>query len=147
MEGKETDILLIEDNPGDARLLREALVECRMGHRLEVVTDGVEALRYLRREEPYARGFRPDLILLDLNLPRKDGREVLKEIKTDAVLRRIPVVILSTSEAEADILAAYDHHANCYICKPLDLEAFFEVAESIRRFWVDTVKLPAKGTP
>jgi len=147
MEGKEIDILLIEDNPGDARLLREALEECRMDHRLEVVTDGVEALRYLRREEPYSRGFWPDLILLDLNLPRKDGREVLKEIKTDAVLRRIPVMILSTSEAEADILTAYDCHANCYICKPLDLEAFFEVAESIRRFWVDTVKLPAKDTP
>ncbi len=147
MEGKEIDILLIEDNPGDARLLREALEECRMDHRLEVVTDGVEALRYLRREEPYSRGFRPDLILLDLNLPRKDGREVLKEIKTDAVLRRIPVMILSTSEAETDILTAYDCHANCYICKPLDLEAFFEVAESIRRFWVDTVKLPAKDTP
>ena len=147
MEGKKMDILLIEDNPGDARLLREALEECRMDHRLEVVTDGVEALRYLRREEPYLSGFRPDLILLDLNLPRKDGREVLKELKMDAVLRRIPVVILSTSEAEADILTAYDRHANCYICKPLDLEAFFEVAESIRRFWVDTVKLPVKGTP
>ncbi len=138
------DILLIEDNPGDTRLLEEAFGECGLDHRLAVVTDGVEAMRYLRREKPYTRGFRPDLILLDLNLPRKDGREVLMEIKTDAALRRIPVVILSTSAAEADILAAYDRHANCYISKPLDLDAFFAVAESIRRFWVDTVKLPAK---
>lgn len=138
------DILLIEDNPGDVRLLREAFGECGMDHRLAVVTDGVEAMRYLRREEPYPRGFRPDLILLDLNLPRKCGREVLMEVKTDADLRRIPVVILSTSGAEADILAAYDRHANCYIRKPLNLDAFFAVAESIRRFWVDTVKLPSK---
>lgn len=147
MEGKKIDILLIEDNRGDVRLLREALKECGMGHRLEVVTDGVEAIQYLRREEPYLRESRPDLILLDLNLPKKDGREVLLEIKTDANLRRIPVVILSTSDAEADVLTAYDRHANCYISKPLDLDAFFDVAESIRRFWVDTVKLPAKDTP
>lgn len=138
------DILLIEDNPGDARLLREALGECEMDHRLEVVTDGVEALSYLRREAPYPNRLRPDLILLDLNLPKKDGREVLMQIKKDANLRRIPVVVLSSSEAQADIVTAYDHHANCYISKPLDLDAFFEVAESIRRFWVDTVKLPAK---
>lgn len=146
-EQKEIDILLVEDNPGDARLLREALGECGMNHRLTVATDGVEAIRFLRREEPRSKGIRPDLILLDLNLPKKDGREVLSEIKTDPDLRRIPVVILSTSEAEEDIRVAYDRHANCYISKPQDLDAFFEAAESIRRFWVDTVKLPAKDAP
>ncbi|WP_372682025.1 response regulator [Desulfosarcina sp.] len=138
------DILLIEDNPGDVRLLQEAFGDCGIHHRLAVVTDGVEAMQYLRREEAYPGSIRPDLILLDLNLPGKDGRDILLEIKTDADLRRIPVVILSTSGAEADILAAYDRQANCYIRKPLDLDAFFAVAESILRFWSDTVKLPAK---
>jgi len=144
MKQQMIDILLIEDNPGDVRLLQEAFGECGMHHRLAVVTDGVAAMRYLRQEEPCPRGYRPDLIILDLNLPGKDGRDVLMEIKTDADLRRIPVVILSTSGADADILAAYDRHANCYIRKPMNLDAFFAAAESILRFWVDTVKLPAK---
>ena len=146
MEAIKIDILLIEDNPGDARLLSEALSECGLTCRLEVVADGVEAIRYLRQQAPHRNGFRPDLILLDLNLPKMDGRDVLMEIKTDADLHQIPVVVLSSSEAEADIATAYDRHANCYIRKPLDLDTYFEMADSIRRFWVDTVKLPVKGS-
>lgn len=147
MEHDRIDILLVEDNPGDARLLREALVECGMEHRLAVVGDGVEAIRYLRRDAAYQDESRPDLILLDLNLPKKDGREVLAEIKSDAELRRIPVVVLSTSDSEEDIVCAYDRHANCYISKPLELDAYFDVAEGIRRFWIDTVRLPVKASP
>lgn len=144
MVPKEITILLVEDNPGDIRLVREVMGECGMNHRLEIVTDGVEALDYLRREKTASHGCLPDLILLDLNLPRKDGREVLMEIKGDADLRRLPVVIFSSSEAEEDILSSYDHHANCYIRKPLDLDAFIEVVGQIGRFWIDTVKLPTK---
>lgn len=147
MKRKEIEILLVEDNPGDIRLVREALGECGMNHQLEVVTDGVAALEYLRRQKSSLNGFLPDLMLLDLNLPKKDGREVLMEIKRDAKLRRLPVVIFSSSEAEADILGSYDHHANCYISKPLDLDAFIEVVGQIGRFWIDTVILPTKVTP
>ena len=145
MARKEIKILLVEDNPGDIRLVREALSECGMNHRLEVVADGVAALEYLWREKSSVNGSLPDLLLLDLNLPKKDGREVLMEIKGDEGLRRIPVVIFSSSKAEGDILSAYRHHANCYICKPLDLDAFIEVVAQIGRFWLDTVILPTKA--
>jgi CheY-like chemotaxis protein len=147
MERKDIHILLVEDNPGDIRLVREALSECKVKHQLEVVVDGVKALKYLRREKSSLNGSLPDLILLDLNLPKKDGREVLMEIKQDTDLRHIPVIIFSSSEAEEDILSSYDHHANCYVCKPLDLDAFIEVIELIIRFWIDTIKLPTKVTP
>ena len=147
MTRKEINILLVEDNPGDIRLVREALDECGMYHRLEVAVDGVEALEYLRREKTSLNGSLPDLIILDLNLPKKDGREVLMEIKGDADLQCVPVVIFSSSKAEADILSSYHHHANCYICKPLDLDAFIEVVGQIGRFWIDTVLLPTKVIP
>ncbi len=147
MEQKGIDILLVEDNPGDIRLVREALGECGMNHRLDVVVDGVEALEYLRRKISSLNESLPDLILLDLNLPKKDGREVLIEIKGDADLRRIPVVIFSSSEAEEDILSSYDHQANCYICKPLELDTYIEVVGQIGRFWIDPVKLPTKAIP
>jgi chemotaxis family two-component system response regulator Rcp1 len=135
-------ILLVEDNPGDARLTQEALDEGKLINDLQVVTDGVEALACLRREGRYAHQELPDLILLDLNLPKKDGREVLEEIKKDPVLRRIPVVVLTTSKAERDILRTYDLHANCYIIKPVDLDQFLAVARSIENFWLTVVKLP-----
>jgi two-component system, chemotaxis family, response regulator Rcp1 len=135
-------ILLVEDNPGDARLTQEALDEGKLINDLQVVTDGVEALACLRREGRYADQELPDLILLDLNLPKKDGREVLEEIKKDPVLRRIPVVVLTTSKAERDILRTYDLHANCYIIKPVDLDQFLAVARSIENFWLTVVKLP-----
>jgi two-component system, chemotaxis family, response regulator Rcp1 len=137
------EVLLVEDNPGDVRLTREVLREGRIRNTLNVVGDGVEALRFLRREEPYADAPAQDLILLDLNLPKKDGREVLAEIKSDPVLRRIPVVVLTTSAAEADILKAYDLHANCYITKPVDLDQFITVIRSIEDFWLSIVRLPA----
>jgi CheY-like chemotaxis protein len=146
MKRNGIDILLVEDNPGDIRLLREALHECGMNHRLDVASDGVAALAYLRGQKPYTNRSLPDLIILDLNLPKKDGREVLTEIKSDPDLRYIPVIIFSSSKAEDDINCSYDHHANCYICKPLDLDAFIEVVELISRFWIDTVQLPTKVT-
>jgi two-component system, chemotaxis family, response regulator Rcp1 len=138
----EVDILLVEDNPGDARLLREALAEAKIRNRLHVVADGAEALAYLRRQDTFAAAVRPDLILLDLNLPGKDGREVLAEIKRDEDLRRIPVVILTTSQAEADVARAYDLHANAYVTKPLHMEQFITVVKSIEDFWLTIVKLP-----
>lgn len=136
------DILLVEDNPGDIRLTQEALKESKMRNRLNVVQDGVEALDFLRRKAPYDSAPRPDIILLDLNLPRKDGRAVLEEIKADADLRRIPVVILTTSDDEHDILRSYDLHANCYITKPLDLHQFASIVKTIENFWFQIVKLP-----
>jgi CheY-like chemotaxis protein len=136
------EILLVEDNPGDVRLTQEALRESKVLNQLAVAKDGVEALEMLRREGPYANQPRPDLILLDLNLPRKDGRELLADIKDDAILRRIPVVVLTTSEAENDILRAYDLHANCYIVKPVDLDQFMNVVRTIEGFWLSIVKLP-----
>ncbi len=143
--GDPIEILLVEDNPGDVRLTREALQDARITNRMSVAEDGVEALAFLRRQDRYAQAPRPDLILLDLNLPRKDGREVLAEVKADPLLRRIPVVILTTSAAERDILKAYDLHANCYITKPVDLDQFLAVVKSIEDFWLTVVKLPADG--
>jgi chemotaxis family two-component system response regulator Rcp1 len=138
------DILLVEDNPGDVRLTIEALKEAKVLNTLATVSDGVAALAYLNRQGKYADASRPDLVLLDLNLPRKDGREVLAEIKKDPVLKRIPVVILTTSKAEEDIVKTYDLHANCYITKPVDLEQFMIVVKSIESFWLTVVKLPPK---
>jgi CheY-like chemotaxis protein len=138
------EILLIEDNPGDARLTREALREARVGNRLSHVNDGVEAMAFVRREPPFADAPRPDLILLDLKLPRKDGREVLAELKADPVLRLIPVVVLTTSEAEQDILRTYELHGNCYITKPVDLEKFLHIVRAVESFWLAIVKLPGQ---
>src|SRR6185503_6916726 len=129
--GKPVEILLVEDNPGDVRLAVEALRDAKVHNNLTSVTDGEEALEYLRREGKYGEAPRPDLILLDLNLPRKDGREVLSEIKQDPTLKRIPVVVLTTSQAEEDILKAYNLSANCYISKPVDLDQFIKVVRSI----------------
>ena len=136
------DILLVEDNPGDERLTREALKEGKVYSNLHWVKDGVEAMAFLRREGKYAAAPRPEIILLDLNLPRKDGREVLEEVKADDRLRRIPVVILTTSKAEEDVLRTYNLHANCYVTKPVDLEKFIEVVKSIDDFWLTVVTLP-----
>ncbi|WP_254432549.1 response regulator [Magnetospirillum sp. SS-4] len=138
------EILLVEDNPGDARLAQEALKEGRMTSRLKVVVDGVEAMAYLRRDGQYAGSPRPHLVLLDLNLPRKDGRQVLAEMKADEDLRRIPVVVLTTSQAEQDILRSYDLHANCYITKPVDLDRFISVVRSIEEYWCSVVTLPPR---
>lgn len=143
---KPVEILLVEDNPGDVRLTVEALKEGKVLNRLSVVQNGVEALAFLRREGQYANAPRPHLILLDLNLPKKDGREVLAEIKTDDHLKRIPVVILTTSQAERDVLKSYSLHANCYITKPVDLDQFIAVVKSIEEFWLGIVMLPVNGT-
>jgi chemotaxis family two-component system response regulator Rcp1 len=140
--GRPVEILLVEDNPGDVRLTREALREGKLRNNLAVAVDGVEAIAYLRREGKFADATRPDLILLDLNLPRKDGREVLQEIKADASLRNIPVVVLTSSRAEEDIARAYDLHANCYVTKPVDFEQFIRVVKSIEDFWFTIVQLP-----
>jgi chemotaxis family two-component system response regulator Rcp1 len=137
------EVLLVEDNPGDVRLTKEALKEGRLLNNVNVVNDGIEAMAFLRREGKYVDAIVPDLILLDLNLPKKDGREVLAEIKSDPKLRRIPVVILTTSSAEEDILKTYDLHANCYVTKPVDLDQFIRVVQSIEDFWVTVVKLPS----
>jgi two-component system, chemotaxis family, response regulator Rcp1 len=136
------DILLVEDNPGDERLTREALKEGKVYSNLHWVKDGVEAMQFLWREGKYGSAPRPEIILLDLNLPRKDGREVLQEIKADDELRRIPVVILTTSKAEEDVLRTYNLHANCYVTKPVDLEKFIVVVKSIDDFWLTVVTLP-----
>ncbi|UCE17892.1 MAG: response regulator [Gemmatimonadota bacterium] len=143
--GKPIEILLVEDNPGDVRLTLEALKENKVSNNLHVASDGVEAMRFLGRDGEYSNSPRPDLILLDLNLPKKDGREVLAEIKEDTHLRRIPVVVLTTSQAEEDIAKAYDLYANCYVTKPVDLEKFITVVKSIEDFWVTIVKLPPDG--
>lgn len=135
-------ILLVEDNPGDVRLTMEALKDAEVPNRLSVVRDGVEAMEFLRRQGQYVAAPRPDLILLDLNLPKKDGRQVLKEIKADDTLKRIPVVVLTTSRTEEDILKAYDLNANCYITKPVDLDQFTQVMQAIEVFWMTVVKLP-----
>lgn len=142
MEIKAIKILLVEDNPGDARLTMEALKEGKFNNTLIHVRDGVEALDYLRREGAFKGAVRPDLILLDLNMPRKDGRETLAEIKADPDLRRIPVVILTTSKAEEDIFRSYDLHANCFITKPVKLAQFFDVVKNVEDFWMSIVKLP-----
>ncbi|MEH2376344.1 response regulator [Nostoc sp.] len=135
-------VLLVEDNPGDAQLTRIALEESKISIHLNVVEDGVEAMAFLRKQEKYVKAAHPDIILLDLNLPRKDGREVLAEIKGDENLKRIPVVILTTSQAEEDILKAYNLFANCYISKPVDFDQFVKIVESIENFWFAIVKLP-----
>ncbi len=140
--GRPIEILLVEDNPGDVRLIIEAFKENKLRNKLDVVEDGIEALAFLHQEGKYVDASRPDLILLDLNLPRKDGRQTLAEIKTDENLRRIPVVILTTSKTEEDILKAYDLNANCYITKPIGLDQFIKVVKSIEEFWLTIVKLP-----
>lgn len=138
------EVLLVEDSPADVRLTQEALKEEKLHVNLSVAADGVEAMAFLRREGEYARAPRPDLILLDLNLPKKDGREVLREIKSDEGLKNIPVVILTVSEAEEDVIKTYNLHANCYITKPLDLNQFSKVVKSIKDFWLTIVKLPSR---
>jgi CheY-like chemotaxis protein len=143
--GTLIEILLVEDNPGDVRLTIEALKDAKVLNRLSVAQDGIEAMAFLRREGKFADAPWPDLILLDLNLPRKDGREVLEEIKQDPDLRRIPVVVLTTSQAEQDILKTYNLHSNCYITKPVDLDQFITVVRSIEDFWLTIVKLPPHG--
>ena len=140
--GQPVEILLVEDNEGDARLAREAMLESKMRNTLHHVSDGEEAMAFLRRIGKYADAPRPSLILLDLNLPKMDGREVLAKIKSDDELRHIPVVILTQSSAEEDILASYDLHANCYITKPVDLTQFIKVVRSIDDFWLTIVRLP-----
>jgi chemotaxis family two-component system response regulator Rcp1 len=142
--GKPIEILLVEDNPGDVRLTQEAFNDGKILNKLHVVGDGIEALAFLNQEGEYADVPRPELILLDLNLPRKDGRDVLAEIKADGDLRRIPVVVLTTSCSEEDILKSYDLNANCYITKPVDLNQFIKVVKSIEDFWMTIVKLPSK---
>jgi CheY-like chemotaxis protein len=141
-EGSPIEILLVEDNPGDHRLTKEALKEGKVFNNLSWVKDGVEALDFLHRRGKHVRAARPDIILLDLNLPKKDGREVLAEIKADPDLRAIPVVVLTTSKAEEDVLRSYDLHANCYVTKPVDLDKFIVVVQSIDRFWLTIVTLP-----
>jgi CheY-like chemotaxis protein len=136
------EILLVEDNPGDVRLTKEALKEGKVYNNLHWAKDGVEALEFLKRQGKNANAPRPDIILLDLNLPKKDGREVLAVIKNDADLKHIPVVVLTTSEAEEDVLKSYALHANCYVTKPVDLEKFIQVVQSIDRFWLTVVTLP-----
>ena len=140
--GRPIEILLVEDNPGDVRLTIEALRESKVRNHLSVARDGVEALAFLRSEGAHAEAIRPDLILLDLNLPRKDGREVLAEVKADPDLKTIPVVILTTSRAEQDVLRSYELQANCYISKPVDLDQFITVVKSIEDFWLTIVTLP-----
>ena len=140
--GRPIEILLVEDNPGDVRLTVEGLKESKVRNNLHVARDGVEAMEFLRRTGPYSDAMRPDLILLDLNLPRMDGREVLLEIKSDAKLKTIPVVVLTTSRSEQDVLRSYELQANCYITKPVDLEQFITVVKSIEDFWFTIVTLP-----
>jgi len=140
------NILLVEDNPGDVRLTVEIFKEGKVINSLAVVSDGVEAMEFMRRQGRHSGAMRPDLVLLDLNLPRKDGRTVLAEMKADPDLRRIPVVVLTTSQAEVDILKSYDSHANCYISKPVALEEFIDVVRQIEGFWLTIVKLPSDQT-
>ena len=139
---RPVNILLVEDNPGDVRLTQEAFREGNIAVNLEVARDGVEAIAYLRKQAPFTDVVTPDLILLDLNLPKRDGREVLAEIKVDPDLKRIPVVVLTTSNAEADILKSYNLHVNCYLNKPVDFDRFFEIVQKIEDFWLTTAILP-----
>jgi chemotaxis family two-component system response regulator Rcp1 len=143
--GKPVEILLVEDNPGDVDLTLEALENSKIRNRLSVVNDGEEALAFLHRTGKHAGAPRPDIILLDLNLPKKDGREVLAEIKADDDLKPIPVVILTTSQAEEDIFKSYNLHCNCYITKPFDLHQFLRVVKAIEDFWLTIVRLPPRG--
>ena len=146
-KARPIEILLVEDNPGDVDLTVEALADAKVRNNLHVVSDGEEALAFVRQEGRFADSPRPDLVLLDLNLPRRDGHEVLAEMKADPTLRRIPVVVLTTSAEERDVLAAYDLHANAYICKPVDLEQFLTVVRSVEDFWLTIVCLPEGKAP
>lgn len=143
-DAEPVQILLVEDNPGDVLLTREALAEAKVANDLNVVRDGEDAMRFLRRQGDHVDAPRPDLVLLDLNLPRKDGREVLEEIKLDPELRRIPVIVLTTSAAEQDILQTYDLYANSYVTKPLDVDEFLAAVRSIEGFWLEVVRLPKR---
>lgn len=143
-DARPMDILLVEDNVGDVQLTREAMREGAMRSRLHVVADGVEALQFLRREGPHAGASRPDLVLLDINLPRKDGHQVLAELKADSDLCSIPVVVLTTSQSAEDVLRVYRGHANCFITKPVDLDEFFGVVRAIESFWLNVVRLPSR---
>lgn len=143
MNDQKAHILLVEDNPADIRLMLEILKEGNLPADFHVVTDGEEAIAFLRNEGEFEGKPRPEIIFLDLNLPKKDGREVLKEIKSDPSLKRIPVIVMTTSGAKEDIESAYDHHANCFITKPVDLQDFMKVAETLRGFWLNMVQLPA----
>jgi CheY-like chemotaxis protein len=142
MSTSQVNILLVEDNPGDVRLMREALATNGTPNKLSVCEDGEQAVRYLKRSDPFPQAIRPDLIFLDLNLPKKDGREVLAEIKRDESLRRIPVIVLTTSEAERDIQRAYELYANCYVQKPSDLDEYISVIKACETFWFHIVRLP-----
>jgi CheY-like chemotaxis protein len=139
------EVLLVEDSPGDVRLTREAFKDAKVHINMHVASDGAKAMAFLKREGEYASAPRPDLVLLDLNLPKKDGREVLAEIKEDPTLKTIPVVVLTTSASEADVLRSYQLHANCYITKPVGLEGFLTVVKSIDSFWLSVVRLPHEG--
>ncbi|MEI6599230.1 MAG: response regulator [Comamonadaceae bacterium] len=143
-ESRQIEILLVEDNPGDARLTQEAMRAAKMTNVLHVVEDGEQAMEFLRRRSRFKDAPRPDLILLDLNLPKKDGRSVLAEVKTDPDLRRIPVVVLTTSRSEEDVLQAYDMHANAYVTKPVNLEKFMRIVALIDEFWLKVVTLPGR---
>jgi CheY-like chemotaxis protein len=143
-EGKTIEVLLVEDSPGDVRLTREAFRDANVSIRLHVASDGVEAMAFLRRQDEHIHAPRPDLILLDLNLPRMDGREVLAQVKEDPSLKTIPTVILTTSEAEADIMKSYELQANAYLSKPVQLDAFESLVNSIKDFWLTRVKLPQR---
>src|ERR1700689_498165 len=145
MNATAIEVLLVEDSPGDVRLTREAFRDAKVHIKLHVASDGTKAMAFLKREGEYADAPRPDLILLDLNLPKKDGRQVLEEIKESLLLKSIPVVILTTSSSEADILRSYLLHANCYITKPVGLEGFLKVVKSIDSFWLSVVKLPREA--
>jgi CheY-like chemotaxis protein len=145
MNGEPIQILMVEDNEGDVLLTTQALKAAKVGNAISVVSDGIEALAFLRREGEYADAPKPDLILLDLNLPRKDGREVLAEIKADPRFKRIPVVVLTSSRAEQDIARAYDLHANCYVVKPVGIKTLMEVVKTIEDFWFSVVKLPTRN--
>ena len=145
MTERPIEILLVEDNPGDVRLTREVFKDAKIRNTIHSVVDGVEAIDYLRNKGKFADAVRPDLILLDLNLPRMDGREVLSEIKSDDDLKRIPVVVLTISKADEDVLKSYDLHANCFITKPVDLDQFIKVVKSVEGFWLTIVRLPPNG--
>lgn len=140
------EILLIEDNPGDIRLTQEAFQQARLQNTIHVVQDGVSAMAFIRQTAPFQQAPRPDLILLDLNLPKKDGREILKEIKSDPHFRTIPVVVLTTSDDETDILRSYDLHANAYLVKPIDILQFIKMIQTLEDFWLSVVKLPPKAS-
>ena len=142
-DSRPVEILLVEDSPSDAALTREALEKGKIANNLNCVGDGVEALEYLNRQGKFANAKRPDLIMLDLNMPRKDGKEVLKELKSDPSLKTIPVIVLTTSRAEQDVLQSYQLSANCYITKPVDFKSFIDVVKSIEQFWLSVVTLPA----